>query len=377
MNFVSLHRVWILLLVAAVLLPAGAAEAGVRRITDALGRTVDVPETVRHVIASGSGCLRLLTYLQAQDRIVGVDDIEVRRREFDARPYALANPQFKDMPVFGEFRGFDRPEQILTLDPLPQVIFKVHNAGLGTDPEELQAKTGIPVVVLEYGNLGGKRPQLYAALRLMAEVLADPAVQARAEAVATFFETRIADLQTRVRDIPEAARPSVFVGGIASRGPHGFQSTEPGYPPFAFVNARNLAGGGTEPGKEKGVVEMAKEQIVTWNPDVLFLDLATLQLGESAGGLHELKADPAYQTLTAVQQGRVYGVLPYNWYSQNFGSILANAYFIGALLYPDRFAGVDPVQEADGIYTFLVGKPVFGEMNALFGKLAFTRIPLQ
>lgn len=376
MRFVFFFRP-LALLVMAMLLQTAAAQAGTRQITDALGRTVEVPRDVRHVIASGSGCLRLLTYLQGQDRIVGVDDIEVRRRQFDARPYALANPQFKDFPVFGEFRGFDRPEQILMLNPQPQVIFKVHNAGLGTDPEELQAKTGIPVVVVEYGNLGAKRAAFYATLRLMGEVLG---LQPRAEAVVAFFETRIADLQARVKDVPDAARPSVFVGGIASRGPHGFQSTEPGYPPFAFVQARNLAAG--EKGSQGaqgagGVVEVAKEQIVAWNPDVLFLDLSTLQLGDAAGGLHELKTDPAYQTLTAVQQGRVYGVLPYNWYSQNFGSILANAYFIGSLLYPDRFADVDPAEEADAIYTFLVDKPVFADMNALFGNRAFIPIPLR
>jgi len=50
-------------------------------------------------------------------------------------------------------------------------------------------------------------------------------------------------------------------------------------------------------------------------------------MGDRAGGLFELKTDPAYQSLTAVQNGNVFGVLPYNWYTQNFGSILANAYF--------------------------------------------------
>ena len=37
--------------------------------------------------------------------IVAVDDIETRRKQFDARPYALANPQFKKMPIFGSSAG--------------------------------------------------------------------------------------------------------------------------------------------------------------------------------------------------------------------------------------------------------------------------------
>jgi len=99
--------------------------ASLRTITDAAGQQVSLPPAIERVICSGAGALRLLTYLQCQNRIVAVDDMEVHRAQFDARPYALANPQFKTFPVFGEFRGYDHPERILTLDPLPQVIFKI------------------------------------------------------------------------------------------------------------------------------------------------------------------------------------------------------------------------------------------------------------
>jgi iron complex transport system substrate-binding protein len=70
-------------------------------------------------------------------------------------------------------------------------------------------------------------------------------------------------------------------------------------------------------------------------------------------------------------------VLPYNWYSQNFESILANAYFVGKILYPDRFADVDPIAKADEIYSFVVGKPVFEEMNRTFSGLAFVPVPVR
>jgi iron complex transport system substrate-binding protein len=122
---------------------------------------------------------------------------------------------------------------------------------------------------------------------------------------------------------------------------------------------------------------IAKEKIVEWNPDILFMDLSTLQMGANVDALHELKTDPAYQTLTAVKTGKVYGLLPYNWYTQNFGSILANAYFIGKVLYPNRFADIDPAAKADEIYTFFVEKPVFHQMDAAFGGLAFKQVPLK
>ncbi|MEF2145506.1 MAG: iron ABC transporter substrate-binding protein [Desulfovibrionaceae bacterium] len=369
MRFVALAVLGCLLV-----LSGSSAYAESRTVYDALGKNVEIPDRVERVICSGSGCLRLLSYLQAQPMVVAVDDIESRRSSFDARPYALANPQFKTLPIFGEFRGRDNPELILTLEPQPQVILKTYASSMGYDPAELQNKTGIPVVVLDYGDLGGKRPQLYQSLRTMGEVLGK---QVRAEEVIAFMEAQIADLQRRTKDVPEQERPTVFVGGVAFKGPHGYQSTEPAYPPFAFVNARNLAWTEGLSGKELSHSDVAKEMIVQWNPDYLFLDLATLQLGEEAGGLYELRTDPAYRTLSAVKEGRVYGLLPYNWYTRNYGSILANAYYIGKLLHPERFADVDPAAKTDEIYTFLVGKPVFKDLNAMFQGLAYQPVPVN
>ena len=344
-----------------------------RVITDAAGRKVKIPATVARVICSVAGALRLLTYLESQEKVVAVDDMEKQRPRFDARPYALANPQFKDYPIFGEFRGHDHPERILTLDPLPQVIFKTYPA-MGHDPIELSKKTGIPVIILNYGNLDRHRNAMFQSLRIMGEVMGK---SERAESVIAFFDGLIADLQNRTADIPDHKRPGCFVGGIAYRGPHGFQSTEPIYPPFAFVNARNLAHDPSTSDQALQHSSIAKEKIVVWDPAYLFLDLSTLQMGGKAGGLFELKTDPAYRHLTAVKSGRVYAVLPYNWYTQNFGSILANAYFIGKMLYPKKFTDIDPAAKADEIYTFLVGKPVFAKINAAFGRLAFQPVPLD
>ena len=78
-----------------------------------------------------------------------------------------------------------------------------------------------------------------------------------------------------------------------------------------------------------------------------------------------------------MEQGKVYGLLPYNWYTRNFGSILANAYYIGTVVHPEAFKDVDPAATADEIYTFLVGKPVFKDMSALFGGMAYRKVPVD
>lgn len=343
-----------------------------RQFTDMAGRGVIIPQKVDRVICSGSGCLRLLTYLQAHDRIVAVDSIELKGSPIDARPYALANPQFKTYPLFGEFRGQDNPELIAGLKPQPQVIFKTFS-GRGQDPDHLQAKTRIPVIALECGNLTYGRAQLNRALRLMAQVMDE---NARADEVIALFDTLEQDLRQRTKDIPPEQQPSCYVGGLGQAGPHGFQSTEPSFAPFVFTGARNVAAPSS--GSEmRSYATVAKEQIIFWNPDVIFLDLSTLRLGSGASAMDQLLTDPSYRGLSAVRNGAVFGLFPYNSYNQNFEAVFANAYYVGKILYPDRFKDVQPLEKAEEISRWLNGGPAFEILNKQFKQLGFRQIRME
>ncbi|HOW33754.1 MAG TPA: ABC transporter substrate-binding protein, partial [Methanoregulaceae archaeon] len=165
------------------------------------------------------------------------------------------------------------------------------------------------------------------------------------------------DLQERTSGIPAGEKASVYVGGIAYNGAHGLLSTDPAYAPLAMVNGNNVAAGAGTGGQ----IMIDKEKLLSWNPDVIFIDEASYSLV-----VEDLK-DPVYQSLDAVREGRIYGVMPYNWYANNYDTVLADAYFIGKILYPDQFVEVDPEQKADEIYTMLDGKPVYAEMKQIFG----------
>jgi len=340
---------------------------------DGFGRNVTVPVPLEGVVCSGSGCLRYLVYMQAKDLVVGVDDIEKKDQAVEGRPYALAwGSQFKTLPLIGEFRGKDDPEKIIGIGP--QVIFKTGSTGTAyatsaADADKLQEKTGIPVVAFPYGSLrnDAEKAEMYAGLRVMGKALGK---EDRAEEIIAYIEATIKDLQSRTADIPETDRKTAYVAGVSSAGAHGVISTEPAYPPFLWVNAKNVAAGmGT------AHADIAKEALVEWDPDYIFVDVGTLQL-DNQGALGELKSDPALRGLSAIKQGRVYGVLPYNFYNTNYESVLADAYFVGKILYPDQFADIDPAQKADEIYTFFVGKPVFLQINSQYGGFGFSQIPV-
>ena len=344
-----------------------------RIVNDALNREVKIPFKVKYIICSGSGCLRLATYMQANDLVVGVDEMEKKKNVFEARDYAIAYPEYKKLPLFGGMKGLDNPELILNLNPQPDVIFKIHSAS-GFDPEELQDKTGIPVVVLKYGDLGYFIDDFFDSLNIIGNVLGK---EKRADELITIVKSTMNDLKRRTENIPDKEKLSCFVGGVAYNGPHGLCSTEPAYSPFKMVNVKNVAFDKEKNIKDLTHTTISKEKLLDWDPDIIFIDLATLQSSGRGSALYEIKSDAVYQELKAIKSGNIFGLLPYNYYSMNFDSVLANAYYIGKLLYPDKFSDILPEKVADKLYSAFVGKNIYSVFDSIYGKLSFRRIPLE
>jgi iron complex transport system substrate-binding protein len=133
----------------------------------------------------------------------------------------------------------------------------------------------------------------------------------------------------------------------------------------------------SNPQKPISHANVAKEQIVVWDPAVIFLDVSTLRLDRGANALDQLRRDPAYQALSAVHSGRVYGLFPYNSYTQNFEAVFANAYYVGKVLFTERFADVDPMAKAEEICIFLNGAAAFEILDGQFDGLAFDPIAVK
>jgi iron complex transport system substrate-binding protein len=107
------------------------------------------------------------------------------------------------------------------------------------------------------------------------------------------------------------------------------------------------------------------EVLLGLDPDVIFIDGGGLALVAEA---YRRKPD-LYGALKAFRQKKVFTVLPFNFYTTNIGTAMADAYAIGKTLYPDRFTDVDLAAKADEIYTFMVGQPVYAQMTSDFGPL--------
>jgi len=338
-------------------------DTGKIKIVDAIGREVEVPKEVNRIICSGPGCLRLIVYLNATDKVVGIEGFE--KKKGTGRPYILAHPELLDLPVIGnggpaEIGKGPNLEQVLKVQP--DVIFITYVTKEKAD--EIEQKTGIPVVVLSYGKLATfNNKDLFDSIELAGKILNK---EERAEEVVKFIKDCQNDLKDRTKDIPEENKPTLYVGGIGFKGMHGIDSTSCNYPPFMATNTKNVADELNKPSH----VFITKEQLLMWNPDTIFIDEGGMKLVRE-----DYNKNPEYyNSLEAFKDENVYGLLPYNYYTTNIGTALADTYYVGKVAYPEQFDDVNPEQKADEIYTFLVGKPVYNTMKEKlggFGKIKF------
>ncbi|MFW6381132.1 MAG: iron ABC transporter substrate-binding protein [Bacillota bacterium] len=338
--------VMVMVMVMVMTVMTGKIAASDRTITDNAGREIKVPADPESIVALGPGALRLVVYLQAQDRVVGVEDFE---KKDNKRPYILAHPELAELPSVGpQFGG--EPELITAQNP--DLILQTYTTT--REARTLQKKTGIPVAVLVEGGAGTMYlEQLEQALGLAARLLNK---EDRAQSIIEFYKKRVSDLKQKTRDIDQKDRQQAYIGGIGQKGAKGLTSTEPAYPPFSYINVDNVAG---EIGQTYS--RISPEKLLEWDPTYLFIDEGGYSL--ALADLEEKK----FSSLSSVQNRRVFGVLPYNYYSTNFGTLLANSYFIGKTIYPEPFSDIEPKKVSNEIYKFFVGKEVYSQMSDIFG----------
>jgi len=322
---------------------------GSRNIEDMIGRTVSIPEKVNKVVAIGPGALRLLCYLQVTERVAGIEELERR----SGRPYAFANPELQNKPLIGPpFTG----DAELIASHEPDIIVKTYTSPREAD--KLQNKTNIPVVAIQYASKRDEWKTLKQSLSFLGEVLNKTN---RADSLIAFFSNSIDTLNQLTSKAD--ATPKVYAGGISHRGTHGFTSTSLYYEPFEFVNARNVASPLREKYDSMEEVIIDPEQILKWNPETIFLDLAGIQLIKR----DIQKYGELFETITAFKNRQIYGIHPYNWYAVNYATVLINAWYIGSVLYPEQFRKFDIEKKADEIYSHFLGKNVYQDMKDQYG----------
>ena len=328
-----------LVLLLSVSMAGGIAYAeDTRTIVDGLGREVEVPVKVERIVTLGNAS-RMAAYLGLADKMVSVANGDLNTSLFMA--YGVFNQElWAELPVVASGGyGEVNPEAILAAEP--DVILCTYEEDIVANIED---QLGCMVVAAPQGTLFGEDYEL--ALRVFGDACG---VSERAEAIIAKIHECLDDLDARTAEIPDDDKPLCLGAAATFRGGHGISGVSANSAILAAVHAKDAAEGLAD-GKPKGV-EVDREQILAWDPDVIILDAGNLELIAQ-----EYAEDPAFfGELSAVKNGQVY-----QWpnATANYTNVeipLVSAYFAGSLLYPEAFEDVDFEAKAAEIFEFFLG----------------------
>lgn len=340
-----------------------AAEPELRTITDMVGREVQLPEKAERLCALGN-TPRMLTYLGLADKIVALSGFDYEKTTDPTRPYSFANKElWKDVIVAGTDAGGATdyyPEQIIAAKP--DVILCSCGAEMAND---LQTKTGIPVVAVSNGRLF--QEDYDQALRILADVCGVPE---NAEKVIKFIKDCLEDLNNRTKDIPDEDKPTVMTAAVSFKGRHGIEGVGIKSQIFKAINANDIT---KDMEQKSGGFEVDREQIIGWNPEYIFLDTGGIELVRQ-----DYKEHPEFfAQLQAFKNDKVYLCPSATNYYSNVEIPIVNAYYDGTILFPKQFEDIDFREKANEIFKFFLGvdnylevleEAGYGHQKLEFGK---------
>ncbi|MBK0623638.1 ABC transporter substrate-binding protein [Klebsiella aerogenes] len=338
----SPHRLLLALTLFSVSLFTSQAFAD-RTVTDQLGRQVTLPDHITRAVVLQHQTLNLLVQLNAGDDIVGV--LSSWKKQLGPQ-FVRFMPAIENLPTPGDLTQVNI-ESLLALHP--QVVFVANYAPQGMIQQIQNA--GVPVVAISLrqdaaGEKNKMNPTmaneeqayndgLKQGIRLIGEVVER---QSQAEALIDYTFAARAEANSPVAGIPENQRVRVYMANpdLNTYGAGKYTGLM-----MKHAGALNVAAATV-----KGARQVSLEQVLQWNPEVIFVQDRYPQV------VKQIENDPQWQAIDAVKNHRVW-LMPE--YAKAWGYPMPEALAIGELwmakkLYPSRYRNVDVDAKAQDYY---------------------------
>lgn len=320
-----------------VLVPFGSVAAddaadsgGGTTVSDALGRTVTVPDDPSRIVLAGRAVALLANALylfpDVSERVVAVGKTNQGLGDF----FPVLDDNAADKSRLGQSAG---AEEVLAREPDLVILKNYMRDSLG----EAIETAGVPVVYLEL-----ETPEQYNRdVRIIGQILGQPE---RAEEVVEAFERRRSQL---AEVTSEVEKPDVVLLSVSGRG----GSSSFRVAPEGWMQGTQVELGGGNPiwfdrSLSPGWNEVQFEQIALWDPDVIVL----VSYGRPAEEVRaQIESDAQWRTLQAVQEDRVLAMpADYHSWGQPDTRWILGAEWLAHALHAEEFD--EPFGER--IYTF-------------------------
>lgn len=291
-------------------------EAGEREITDMAGRTMTVPEEIDSVFSTGP-VAAIYLYTLVPDKLLGwnyeLNDIEK----------SIILEQYHDLPNFGQGDAINYEAVIAAGPTIALNVTSISDTSID-ESDALAEQLGVPVVMVSSDLLDA--PEVY---RFMGDLFG---VEEQAEALAAYAEETFDAISGL--DIPEEEKVRIYYGN----GEDSLETAPAGSSHgqiIDLVNAVNVADLELGDGSR---VQISAEQLLAWDPDVIIVNGEPKADMTGGAAAEAILSDPMYATLTAVQNGAVYGTpnAPFSWVDRPPGpNRIIGMRWLSGLIYPD------------------------------------------
>lgn len=301
------------------------------QVQDQLGRTVTLPENIDKVAATHIYGGKMLFAMGQKDKIAYQLPLGA-----DTEALAKVDPEYGALDTIASSpNGDDSPESLLAYGV--DVVFT--DAAQGMEEVELFENAGITAIAVS----GESFDEVLETTRLMGQVFDDAQRAEDLEAFLTEKRDRILDQTAKLDD---SERPVVLIsgsGGLLTAATNQM-----------FQHEMIEQAGGINAAAELDAARWAKisaEDLIAWDPDYIIL-------GSSFGteDVEEVLADPALQTVSAIEKKQVY-IFPSNlgWWDFPLPQSLLGITWLATILHPELFPDVDILAEADEVYEWIYG----------------------
>ncbi|MEO0568626.1 MAG: ABC transporter substrate-binding protein [Pseudomonadota bacterium] len=351
MTFKLTRRVFSALVGAALALPLPAL-AGTQIVTDALGRSVEVPEKAERILL---GFYFEDTFAvggaDVYDRVVGISkDAWAGWRSLQWDAYVKAVPRIDEIADVGEVdAGTFSLEAALATKPDVAIFAAWQFDALGEAIGRIEA-AGVPVVILDY-NAQEVEKHVTSTIALGA-ILGEPE---RAKELADTYANAHADVQARVAKA--AAQPKVYV----ELGRKGAEEIDNSYGNTMWGKLVTTAGGeNIAEGQIAKWGPLSPEYVLAQNPEVVFFagsgwlsreKAVVMGPGVDTALTHDRMRPylgrSGWDSIEAVKDGEVHGL-----YHGGARTLYDFAFlqYIAKTLHPELFEDVDPQANLDAFF---------------------------
>ena len=299
-------------------------------VEDMTGKQVMLPQSsgIKKVAALASPQVLDIYAIGLQERLCAITD-EIKNQEL----LNMFDPRLKKVSAVCGNEG--QVDNRALIDAGPDIVIGTEDSLKSIE----KAGQFSPVTISSSLSQGSIR-RVQEELRFIGRVLNR---QEKAEQYVNYLDNILSLIKFTLTDIPAEKRTRVFMGlGAGHLATYGGDSfMDEWIKAGGCVNAAGSIQGG---GEKTGTITVSVDQVAAWDPDVIVID---------SGNPDDLSKDPAWSTLKAVQNKKVYrlpkGILSWNQVSLEAAAMVPQ--WLAITAYPDKLNFLNINDQASGFYT--------------------------